>query len=196
MCARTDDPTQHDDPGTYTGWDGREYEHADAMPRHEHEPDDAGTCCRWCGIPAERADLSPDALALLIAYQATDHEGDRARWTVALTQPGINRRRKVADVLAFAGPQDGLAREAAEYGIAPDPADPDAIQRQRELGDVWSKAEHSRHVANHCDPDYYEAHDAHTERELLAGRTDADGRVWTVLPPVYLAGAYAIHSAD
>jgi hypothetical protein len=41
------------------------------------------------------------------------------RWAEALRESSRIRRERVAAVLAFAGPQDGLAREAAEYGIVP-----------------------------------------------------------------------------
>lgn len=42
-----------------------------------------------------------------------------ARWSKALRESTAWRRARVADVIAFAGPDDGLAREAAQYGIVP-----------------------------------------------------------------------------
>lgn len=43
------------------------------------------------------------------------------QWAEALRESSRIRRRMVAKALSFGGPQDGLAREAAEYGLVPTP---------------------------------------------------------------------------
>lgn len=45
---------------------------------------------------------------------------DSERWATALRRASAWRQRRVRQALAIGGPRDGLAREAAAYGIVPD----------------------------------------------------------------------------
>lgn len=171
---------------------------------HDCEPTDDGTACRICGLPAERADLTPDALLLLTDPATVDpgyRESHAARWSLALNQAAIDRRARARREY---GTLDGwrepyLAQRAAAYGLVPVAHRyPDDAQRQRELGDVWAHIESARAGDGYSATNpaasgqrYYESHDGHSERDLLAGRHDADGHVWHGWPPIYAVGLAA-----
>jgi hypothetical protein len=177
-----------------------------AVEPHEHEPNEAGTACRHCNTPAERADISPDALVLLARYAATDHTGNRARWTVARIQADIDRRRAFRARWGTIGQAFSRPNQEALATVAPstNPAERDTLpddpenERQRGAALCWAAILHARQLmreqpdrtdyADWTAAQYAASHDAHTERDLLAGRMDADGRVWERFPPLYRAG--------
>ena len=60
-----------------------------------------------------------DANGAIVPPMCGSRRVHNAQWAEALRESSRIRRKMVATALSFGGPQDGLAREAAEYGIVP-----------------------------------------------------------------------------
>lgn len=123
-----------------------------------------------------------------------DARGDA--WAAALDYGAHHRRQRVTG-RRFGNTVTGrglIAADAAAIGLVPDPADPDARARYRELGDVAAIVQ--RMIARRQWPgptasDIYADHDGWNEAHWIAY-----GRWAGALPPVYAAGAAALRLLD